>query len=143
MGSRRERIDRQRAIRTYGVEEADLRQFEAYNSEASEAYYQADRASAALGPSVNFINNVSLAAISMFGAVLYLGGSLTLGSLSSFVLYSRKFSGPIREAANLLSELQASAAAAERVLDLLDEQPEAEDPAGRGAGGAFPGRHRL
>lgn len=126
-GFAEERIDRQRAIRTYGVEEADLRQFEAYNSEASEAYYQADRASAALGPSVNFINNVSLAAISMFGAVLYLGGSLTLGSLSSFVLYSRKFSGPIREAANLLSELQASAAAAERVLDLLDEQPEAED----------------
>ena len=126
-GFAEERIDRQRAIRTYGVEEADLRQFETYNREASEAYYQADRASAALGPSVNFINNVSLAAISMFGAVMYLGGGLSLGSLSSFVLYSRKFSGPIREAANLLSELQASAAAAERVLDLLDEQPEAGD----------------
>lgn len=126
-GFAEERIDRQRAIRTYGVEEADLRQFETYNREASEAYYQADRASAALGPSVNFINNVSLAAISMFGAVLYLGGGLSLGSLSSFVLYSRKFSGPIREAANLLSELQASAAAAERVLDLLNEQPEAGD----------------
>lgn len=126
-GFAEERIDRQRAIRTYGVEEADLRQFETYNREASEAYYQADWASAALGPSVNFINNVSLAAISMFGAVLYLGGGLSLGSLSSFVLYSRKFSGPIREAANLLSELQASAAAAERVLDLLDEQPEAGD----------------
>lgn len=126
-GFAEERIDRQRAIRAYGVEEADLKQFEAYNKEASEAYYKADWASAALGPSVNFINNVSLAAISMFGAMLYLGGNLSLGSLSSFVLYSRKFSGPIREAANLLSELQASAAAAERVLDLLDERPEAGD----------------
>lgn len=129
-GFAEERVGRQRAIRTYGVEAADLRQFETYNDGASRAYYEADRASAALGPSVNFINNVSLAAISMFGALMYLNGALTLGSLSSFVLYSRKFSGPIREAANLLSELQASAAAAERVMDLLDEQPEAGDAPG-------------
>lgn len=126
-GFAEERVGRQQAIRTYGVEAEDLRQFEAYNEAASEAYYKADWASASLGPSVNFINNVSLAAVSMFGAMMYLGGSLSLGSLSSFVLYSRKFSGPIREAANLLSELQASAAAAERVLDLLDETPEAGD----------------
>ena len=126
-GFAEERVGRQRAIRAYGVEEADLRQFEGFNDAASRAYYEADRASAGLGPSVNFINNVSLAAISMFGAVLYLGGTLTLWSLSSFVLYSRKFSGPIREAANLLSELQASAAAAERVLDLLEEEPEPGD----------------
>lgn len=126
-GFAEERVGRQQAIRTYGVEAADLRQFEAYNDKASQAYYEADRASAALGPSVNFINNVSLAAVSMFGAMMYLGGSLSLGSLSSFVLYSRKFSGPIREAANLLSELQASAAAAERVLDLLDAEMEPGD----------------
>jgi len=119
-----ERVGRQRAIRTYGVEAADLAQFETYNAAASESYYRADRASAALGPSVNFINNLSLAAVSMFGALLYLGGGLSLGALSSFVLYSRKFSSPIREAANLLSELQSSVAAAERVLDLLDEREE-------------------
>lgn len=137
-GFAEERAGQQRTIRTYGVEEADLRQFEAYNNAASQAYYQADRASAALGPSVNFINNVSLAAVSMFGAVLYLGGALRLGSLSSFVLYSRKFSAPIREAANLLSELQASAAAAERVLDLLAEPAEPEDA----ANALVPGRLR-
>ncbi len=126
-GFAEERVGGQRTIRTYGVEEADIRQFQAYNDAASEAYYQADRASAALGPSVNFINNLSLAAISVFGGLLYLGGALPLWKLSSFVLYSRKFSGPIREAANLLSELQASAAAAERVLDLLDEPLEPGD----------------
>ena len=129
-GFAEERVSRQRAIRAYGVEAADLEQFRRYNNAASEAYYEADRASASLGPSVNFINNLSLAAVSMFGALLYLGGGLTLGNLSSFVLYSRKFSSPIREAANLLGELQSSAAAAERVLDLLDEPPEAGDAPG-------------
>lgn len=58
------------------MEEADLRQFEAFNESASRAYYEADRASVALGPSVNFINNLSLAAISVFGALLYLQGGL-------------------------------------------------------------------
>ena len=124
-----ERMGCRKSIRTYGVEDADLLLFGRRNDAASKAYYDADRASASLGPSVNFINNVSLAAVSVFGALLYLGGGLSLGSLSSFVLYSRKFSGPIREAANLLAELQASAAAAERVMDLLDQEPEAGDPA--------------
>lgn len=128
-GFAEERMGCRRSIRTYGVEEADLELFERRNAAASKAYYDADRASAALGPSVNFVNNLSLTAVSVFGALLYLGGGLSLGSLSSFVLYSRKFSGPIREAANLLAELQASAAAAERVMDLLDEEPEAGDPA--------------
>lgn len=135
-GFAEERMGCHRSIRTYGVEEADLTLFEARNAAASTAYYDADRASAALGPSVNFVNNISLTAVSVFGALLYLGGSLSLGSLSSFVLYSRKFSGPIREAANLLSELQASAAAAERVLDLLDEPVEPGDPAA-----AVPAKH--
>lgn len=125
-----ERMDCRRSIRTYGVEEADLELFEARNAAASRAYYDADRASSSLGPSVNFVNNISLAAVSVFGALLYLNGGLSLGNLSSFVLYSRKFSGPIREAANLLSEFQASAAAAERILDLLDEEPEPGDPPG-------------
>lgn len=129
-GFAEERMGCRRSIRTYGVEEADLGLFDQRNEAASRAYYDADRASAALGPSVNFVNNISLTFVSVFGALLYLGGGLSLGSLSSFVLYSRKFSGPIREAANLLAELQASAAAAERVLDLLDQEPEAADPAG-------------
>ncbi len=123
-----ERMDCRRSIRTYGVEEADLKLFEERNAAASRAYYDADKASSSLGPSVNLVNNISLAAVSVFGSLLYLSGGLSLGNLSSFVLYSRKFSGPIREAANLLSELQASAAAAERVLDLLDEEPESNDP---------------
>lgn len=126
-GFAEERMGCRKSIRIYGVEDADLGLFDRRNDAASKAYCDADRASASLGPSVNFINNVSLAAVSVFGALLYLGGGLSLGSLSSFVLYSRKFSGPIREAANLLAELQASAAAAERVMDLLDEEAEAGD----------------
>jgi len=50
-----------------------------------------------------------------------------LGDLSSFVQYSRKFSGPINEAANIIAELQSAFAAAERVFTLIDAEPEPED----------------
>ncbi len=79
---------------------------------------------------VNFINNLSLSLISVFGALLYLLGKMSIGNISSFVLYSRKFSGPINEAANIISDLQAALAAAERVFRLLDEAEETADVPG-------------
>lgn len=68
--------------------------------------------------------------MSLFGALLYMAGGISLGSVSSFVLYSRKFSGPINEFANIISELQSALAAAERVFQLLDEAEEAPDAPG-------------
>ena len=68
--------------------------------------------------------------ISVLGAVLFLFGRMSAGRISSFVLYSRKFSGPINEAANILSELQSALAAAERVFAVLDEAPEKADKPG-------------
>lgn len=122
-----EAVSARRSVHAYGREDAMQKRFDAFNFAANEAYYRADYASCLLGPMVNLINNVSLSAVSVFGSILYLGGKLTLGSVSSFVLYSRKFSGPIREAANILSEVQAAAAAAERVFMLIDEPREAPD----------------
>ena len=55
---------------------------------------------------------------------------ITIGNISSFVLYSRKFSGPINEVANIIGELQAVFSAAERVFTLLDNKPEPPDAEG-------------
>ena len=120
-------ITGQKTIKVYNQEESTISRFDEKNREAADAYYNAEYYGSMVGPSVNFINNLSLALISVFGALLYLFGRLTLGSLSSFVLYSRKFSGPINEAANILSELQSTFAAAERVFRLIDEEPEPLD----------------
>ncbi len=122
-----ESVSGQKTVRAYGRENAMIERFRTRNRDAVEAYYRADYESCILGPSVNFINNLSLSFVSVFGALLYLMGRLTLGSVSSFVLYSRKFSGPIREAANIISEIQAAVAAAERVFRLIDEAPELPD----------------
>ncbi len=118
-----------KTIRAYGREEAFTRRFDGKNDEAVDAFYRADRFACINGPIVNCINNLSLALISFFGILLYMGGRVTLGNISSFVLYSRKFSGPINEFANIVSDLQSALAAAERVFRLIDEEPEpADDP---------------
>ena len=120
-------ISGQRTVKAYHQEETMINRFDVKNTEAVDAYYNADYYGSITGPSVNFINNLSLSLISVLGAILYLFRSISLGDLSSFVLYSRKFSGPINEAANILSELQSACAAAERVFRLIDEAPEPAD----------------
>lgn len=116
-----------RTIKAYHAQETFRRRFETYNAAACHANYEADSYTAVTGPAVNFINNLSLALISIFGAILYMAGNISLGDVSSFVLYSRKFSGPINEFSNIISELQSALAAAERVFRLLDEPEEQAD----------------
>lgn len=122
-----EMISGQQTIKAYNQEENMIMRFDEKNEEAVSAYYEADYYGSMIGPSINFINNLSLSLVSVAGALLYLFNALTLGGVSSFVLYSRRFSGPINELANIISELQSAFAAAERVFLLMDEPSEAKD----------------
>jgi len=122
-----EMLSGQKTIRAYGREKAVLERFDEKNNAAVEAYTVAEANGTITGPSVNCINNISLALVSVFGALLFLRGEIGLGDLSSFVQYSRKFSGPINEIANIVAELQSAFAAAERVFSLIDEPREPAD----------------
>lgn len=122
-----EMLSGQKTIRAYGQEDAVLMEFDQKNEAAVQAYTTAEANGTITGPSVNFINNTSLALICVFGSLLFLRGDIRLGDLSSFVQYSRRFSGPINEVANIIAELQSAFAAAERVFTLIDAEPEPED----------------
>ncbi len=107
-----------------------IERFDQRNDEAVGAYYRADYYGSITGPTVKFVNKLSLSFVSMFGAILFLMGRMSLGDVSSFVLYSRRFSGPINEVANIIAELQSAFAAGERVFRLIDEPPEPPDAPG-------------
>ena len=124
-----EMISGQKTVRAYGQEKAVLERFDEKNNAAVEAYTNAEANGTLTGPSVNFINNVSLALVCTFGSVLFLHRQIGLGDLSSFVQYSRKFSGPINEVANIIADLQSAFAAAERVFGLIDADAEPADAA--------------
>ena len=122
-----EMISGQKTIRAYGREKAVQERFKGKNDVAIAAYTRAEANGTVTGPAVTCINNISLTMVCVFGALLFLRGDIRLGDLSSFVQYSRKFSGPINEVANIFAELQSAFAAAERVFGLIDAEPEKPD----------------
>lgn len=138
-----EMISGQKTLRAYGQEENTISKLDRHNDETVEAYYRADYYGSITGPSVGFVNNLSLSLVSFFGALLFLRGSVSLGSISTFVLYSRQFSGPINEVANIFGELQSAFSAAERVFRLLDEPPESDDRSGAAELDSAEGRVEL
>ena len=113
-----------KTIISYDKQEEFSKWFDRQNSTSTEAYYEAEYQGSINFPTISFITNLSLAMISMMGGLLFLQGRLTVGTLSAFVLYSRKFSGPINEIANIVAELQSALSAAERIFELLDEPSE-------------------
>ena len=127
-----------RSISAYGRQEVISDRFDERNNDAMDAYYKAEYYSATVGPTVNFMNNISLALVAVMGGILYMlstKGSvvegtlffITLGGVAQFVQYSRKFSFPINEFANIVHELQSAFSAAERVFKVIDEEPEPKD----------------
>ncbi len=127
-----------RTIQAYHREEEIGSRFNKRNTDSMDAYYKADYFGCTMGPTVNFINNLSISLVMIMGGILYMlsvNGTaaegtaffITLGGIAQFVQYSRKFAGPINEFANILSELQSAFSAADRVFRILDEAPEKPD----------------
>ena len=143
-----------RTICAYGREEEISSRFAKRNKATMDAYYNAEYYGATLGPSVNFINNLSLSLVMIMGGVLYMlstGGRvseasiffITLGGIGEFVQYSRKFAGPINEFANIMNEFQSAFSAAERVFRIIDEVPEKADSENAGELGDISGEVSL
>ncbi len=117
----------QRTILAYAQEDRVCEDFSRINRAAAQAYRDADGMGMTMGPTVGMISNFGLAAIGMGGAILYMLHIVGLEQISSFVLYSRKFSGPINEISNIINEIFSALAASERVFRLLDEPEEVKD----------------
>ena len=126
-GFTEEMLSGQKTIQAYAYETAVGDEFEKVNANASDAYYEAEFWACTTGPTTGLINNLSLGIIATLGAFFYMNSKVTLGQISSFILYSRKFSGPVNEIANIINELFSALSAAERVFSLLDEAEEAAD----------------
>ncbi|MBO5858713.1 MAG: ABC transporter ATP-binding protein [Clostridia bacterium] len=137
-GYAEEMLSGARTIEAYGRQDVISERFNERNEAAMNAYYNAEYNAALLFPTINFINNISIALVAIFGGILYMYSQsgavatgtaffITLGGVAQFVQYSRKFAGPINEFSNILHEFQSAFSAAERVFRILDEPPEPLD----------------
>ena len=120
----------QKTILAYAYEERAEARFDGVNREAADAFSDAEHYGVTIGPTMTAINNLGLSLIALLGGLLYLRGAIDLGRVSSFVLYSRKFAGPINAVAEVVNELFSALAASERVFALLNEAEEEPDTPG-------------
>lgn len=122
-----EALTGQKTLKAYCHEAASVDGFHKVNGELNDSGYKAQFFSSIVMPVMNFLSNLSFLMVSSFGAVLMLRGKLDISNLSSFILYSKKFSGPINETANIINVIQSAFSASERVFSILEVRPEARE----------------
>lgn len=124
-----EMLSGQKTILAYAYENRVDQRFDGINQDAANAFSDAEHYGVTIGPTMTAINNLGLSLIGLLGGFMLFKGWIDLGRISSFVLYSRKFAGPINAIAEVFNELFSALAASERVFTLLDEKEEKPDAA--------------
>lgn len=116
-----------KTIRSFGREEERISQFEALNKVVCETGRKAQIYSGVLMPMMRVLDNCSYILVTIVGAFLASRGSITVGVVQSFLLYTKNFQRPINSIATQLNTVQSAIAGAERVFKLLDEKLEIEE----------------
>jgi ATP-binding cassette subfamily B protein len=116
-------------VKAFNQEPRVIRRFDALNASLRDVGTRAQIWTGFIMPLMNVLNNLSFALVAGVGGVLAVKGLITVGVIASFIIYSRQFSRPLNELANIFNTLQSSVAGAERVFEILDETEELGDPA--------------
>lgn len=114
-------------VKAFNQEEKVISNFEKINSELCEVGIKAQIWSGLLMPIMNVINNIGFTMVAAIGGVLAVNEMITVGVIASFISYSRQFTRPLNDLANIFNTLQSAIAGAERVFEMLDEAEEVED----------------
>ena len=114
-------------IKAFCREQESIEQFEQKNAALCQVSTRALIWSGYLMPITNVITNLSFVGISVVSGLLASGGVISIGMISSFLLYTRQFTRPFVEIANIYNNFQTAVAGAERIFAIIDEQPEPED----------------
>ena len=111
-------------IRAFGREEASIETFEEYNGKLCESAWKSQFLSGMMMPMTQFVGNLAYVMVCLLGGYLAILGRVSIGDIQAFIQYVRSFNQPISQVANIVNLLQSTAAAAERVFELIAEEEE-------------------
>jgi ATP-binding cassette subfamily B multidrug efflux pump len=114
-------------VKAFGREAEMTEQFEESNARLCQVATKAQIWSGFLMPLTNVINNLNFVIVAVVSGILAAYGRISVGLISSFLLYSRQFSRPFVDIANIYNNFQTAVAGAERIFEILEEQPEPAD----------------
>lgn len=114
-------------VKAFGHEEKSIEQFDEVNEQLFNAGRRAQFISGIMMPLMSLIGNFSYVLICIVGGIFVMNGSIRIGDIQAFIQYTRQFSQPIMQTANIANIIQSTIAAAERVFQLLDEEEEIKE----------------
>jgi len=114
-------------VKAFGHEAESIETFDAINTRLYDAGWKAQFVSGVIMPLMSFVSNLGYVMVSVVGGVLVTKGQIQIGDIQAFLSYSRQFTMPIVQTANIANVLQSTIASAERVFELLDELEEIPD----------------
>lgn len=114
-------------VKAFGHEQDSIAEFEAINERLYAAGWKAQFISGIIMPMMNSISNLGYVIICVIGGIFVTNGSFTLGNVVAFITYSKQFTMPIVQTANIANIIQSTIASAERVFEILDEKEEIPD----------------
>ncbi len=114
-------------VKAFNGEEKAIEAFKKQNRELYRSGWRSQFLSGLMHPLMNFLGNVGYVAVAILGGYFAIQGKITVGNIQSFIQYSRQFTQPIAQIAQVSGMLQSMVAAAERVFTFLEEKEEVED----------------
>jgi ATP-binding cassette, subfamily B, multidrug efflux pump len=120
-----------REAQAFNRTEANIERFRARNAANRSANVQAVAITSAFAPAIDVLSTLATAIVIGFGGYLVVTGTLTIGLLTAFLIYVQQFFRPVQLASQVYTQAQAALAGAERIYNILDEEPEPPDPPGK------------
>ena len=129
-----EAIGSQKVARAFGREEEMMEQYNEIDDRLVKFSLRATFFSSLVNPCTRFVNSMVYAAVGCFGALSVVGGitgfgTMSVGTLSTFLSYANQYTKPFNEISGVVTELQNSLACARRIFDFIDEKPQIPDKA--------------
>lgn len=126
-GQLEEMFSGQRVIIAFGQEARALDDFDRANEKVRDVGIHAQTFAMLVPPLMGILSNANIAILAGLGGWMVLQGIATVGTIATFYNYSRRFAAPLRQLGDLYNQLQSALAGAERVFQIMDEEPELPD----------------
>lgn len=120
-------VGNQKVVKAFNRENQSVEDFDKISDNLAETATRAMFASAMINPSTRFVNNIAYISVGLVGGILAVTKGVSVGIVSSFLIYANQFAKPFNEISGITAQIQTAFASLTRIFEIIDEEPESRD----------------
>ncbi|CDM69824.1 ABC transporter transmembrane region [Clostridium bornimense] len=120
-------VGNQKVVKAFNRESQSVEDFDKISDNLAETATRAMFASAMINPSTRFVNNIAYISVGLVGGILAVTKGVSVGIVSSFLIYANQFAKPFNEISGITAQIQTAFASLTRIFEIIDEEPESRD----------------